>query len=60
MVELCTEEVYTTPTQEDLYSLWSLNLQQFFVQLGSNFRVIHVDYVDFLPELGWQFQSCNL
>ena len=27
---------------------------------GSNFHAIHVDYVDFVPELGWRFRSRNL
>ena len=36
------------------------NLQHFFLQPGSSFREIHVDYVDFLPGLGWRFRSHNL
>ena len=35
------------------YSLCSLKLATIFVRPGSNFHAIHVDYVDFLPELGW-------
>ena len=42
------------------YSLWSLKLATLFLRPGSNFHAIHVDYVDFVPELGWQFWSRNL
>ena len=44
------------------YSLcvWSLKLATIFSVTGSNFCVIHVDYVDFVPELGWRFRSRNI
>ena len=42
------------------YSLWSLILTTLFSVTSGNFSAIHVDYVDFVPELGWQFQSHNL
>ena len=42
------------------YSLWSLILTTLFPVTGGNFSVIHVDYVDFVPELGSRFWSCNL
>ena len=32
----------------------------FFLRPGSNSHAIHVDYVDFVPELGWRFRSRNL
>ena len=41
-------------------SLWSLKLATLFSATGSNFSAIHIEYVDFVPELGWQFQSRNL
>ena len=42
------------------YSLWSLILTTLFSVTSGNFSAIHIDYVDFVPELGWQFQSHNL
>ena len=42
------------------YSLWSLILTTLFSATGGNFSAIHIDYVDFVPELGWRFQSRNL
>ena len=43
-----------------IYSLWSVKLATLFSVTGGNFSVIHVDYMDFVPELGWRFQSRNL
>ena len=37
-----------------------LILATLFSATSGNFSAIHVDYVDFVPELGWQFQSRNL
>ena len=51
--------VSTTP-EEILYSLWSVILATLFSATGGNFSAIHVDYVDFVPELGWRFRSRNL
>ena len=42
------------------YSLWSFKLATIFSATGSNFCVIHVDYVVFVPELGWRFRSRNI
>ena len=42
------------------YSLWSVKLATLISATGGNFSAIHVDYVDFVPELGWRFQSRNL
>ena len=51
------EESIGPPT---IYSLWSVILATLFSATGGNFSAIHVDYVDFVPELGWRFRSCNL
>ena len=42
------------------YSLWSIILATLFSATGGNFSAIHVDYVDFVPELGWRLRSRNL
>ena len=42
------------------YSLWSVILATLFSATGGNFSAIHVDYVDFVPELGLRFRSHNL
>ena len=42
------------------YSLWSVKLATLFSATGGNFSAIHIDYVDFVPELGWRFRSRNL
>ena len=44
---------YRSRSNFEQYSLWSFN----FSATGSNFCAIHVDYVDFVPELGWRFRS---
>ena len=43
-----------------LYSLWSEILATHFRATSGLVSVIHVEYVDFVPELGWQFQSLIL
>ena len=43
-----------------MYSLWSVKLATHFPVTGGNFSVIHIEHVDFVPELGWQFWSRNL
>ena len=37
-----------------MYSLWSVKLATLLPATGGNFSVIHIEYVDFVPELGWQ------
>ena len=51
------EESIGPPT---IYSLWSVILATLFSATGDNFSAIPVEYVDFVPELGWRFRSCNL
>ena len=41
--------LYPTPSGPTLFSA-----------TGGNFSAIHIDYMDFVPELGWRFQSRNL
>ena len=43
-----------------IYSLWSVILATLFSATGGNFSAIHVEYVDFVPELDWRFRSRNL
>ena len=43
-----------------IYSIWSRILATLLSATGGNFSAIHVDYMDFVPELGWQFRSRNL
>ena len=43
-----------------LYSLWSEILATLIPATSGLVSVIHVEYVDFVPELGWQFQSLIL
>ena len=43
-----------------LYSLWSIKLATLFSVTGGLFSAIHIEYMDFVLELGWQFQSHNL
>ena len=43
-----------------IYSLWSVKLATLFSVTGGFGSVIHVEYMDFVPELGWQFWSLNL
>ena len=43
-----------------IYSLWSEIIATLLSATGGNFSVIHVDYVDFVPESGRQFRSRNL
>ena len=43
-----------------LYSLWSIKLATLFSVTGGFFSAIHIEYMDFLLELGWQFWSRNL
>ena len=50
----------STHTMTVLYSLWSLILTTLFYATRGNFCAIHIDYVDFVPELGWRFRSRNL
>ena len=33
--------------------LWSVKLATFFSVTGGFVNVIHIEYVDFVPELGW-------
>ena len=42
------------------YSLWSIILATLFSVTGGFGSAIHVEYMDFVPELGWQFWSLNL
>ena len=42
------------------YSLWSLILATLFSVTSTFLSAIHVEYVDFVPELGWQFWSLIL
>ena len=35
-------------------------LATLFSATGGNFSAIHIDYVDFVPVLGWRFRSRNL
>ena len=43
-----------------IYSLWSVKLATLFSATGGFGSAIHVEYMDFVPELGWQFRSHNL
>ena len=42
------------------YSLWSVILATLFSVTSGFGSVIHVENMDFVPELGWQFQRLNL
>ena len=47
-------------THQFTYSLWSVKLATLFSATGGFGSAIHVEYMDFVPELGWQFWSLNL
>ena len=46
--------------EANCHSLWSIKLATLFSATGGFGSVIHTEYVDFVPELGWRFQSHNL
>ena len=39
--------------ETNCYSLWSIKLATLFSVTGGFGSVIHIEYVDFVPELGW-------
>ena len=43
----------TTESQQSIYSLWSVIVTTLFSATSGYGSAIHVEYVDFLPELGW-------
>ena len=53
MTENFAEEIFQ-------YSLWSEIIATLISATGGNFSAIHIDYVDFVPELGRRFRSRNL
>ena len=55
VVLLCNN--YYTPS---MYSLWFIKLATLFSVTGGFGSAIHVDNMDFVPELGWRFWSRNL
>ena len=48
------------PDALEYYSLWSFILTTLFSVTRGNFSAIDIDYVDFVPELSWRYQSHNL
>ena len=50
VLDVVEDDIYQMNNESDDAKLATL-----FSATGGNFSVIHIDYVDFVPELGWQF-----
>ena len=52
-------QLTVTSSTNQMFIILSL-VATLFSATGGNFSAIHVDYVDFVPELGGRFRSRNL